>query len=495
MKPLIILLGFMRCEGPEMPYSKRRYLLFILNVVVLWMTRLSVLGALLYSPSGWAGGEPMSGQSAWSDSFGATSISGILLINKNTHDTGCVVGAWEGYLGYLGIEDRSLGHQFQGSAGESPGLDVARVEAGGHPATPLLGGLTMSTSHRSPCKDVSLCKYSNRPIRNCQGIIYCSRAMEEVVARIMKAARWDVSVLITGETGTGKELVARAIQLLSGHKNGPFVAFNIAGLTGSMIEGQLSGHERGAFTGAYCRYVGLLEQAQHGTLLLDEIGDMPLAEQVRLLRVIQEREIRRVGGGVPIQVDFRLICATHHDLVHDIEENKFRKDLFYRIGVYQIKVPPLRERKEDIPELVEHFSRKFSEKHAIGMPQFSPEAMEFLVAHPWPGNVRELENAVEASIVESDGGEVFPAHVEAVIIKRTPATTSGKRKGYAPELTREILLKALIEENGNISTASRKLGLARQRIYEQLDEFNLRKTVHDLRTDSPDSPTDTFPTS
>ncbi len=241
-----------------------------------------------------------------------------------------------------------------------------------------------------------------------QGLIGKSAAMRSVVARIRAVASSSSTVLIVGESGTGKELVARAIHDLSPRKNRPFVAINCGAIAESLLESEMFGHVKGAFTDARQARAGVIEQAHQGTLLLDEIGEMPLSMQVKLLRVIQERRVRRVGGADETPVDVRIIAATHRDLMQMVREGSFREDLYYRIDVIQVPIPPLRERLDDIPLLVAEFSARLFRQGGVPRRAFSPAAMVAFMRHPWPGNVRELENVVERSLTLASGDHVGP---------------------------------------------------------------------------------------
>ena len=231
-----------------------------------------------------------------------------------------------------------------------------------------------------------------------------SPAMQEIYRILARLMGTDLTVTIVGESGTGKELVARALHNLGKRRNGPFIAINMAAIPRELIESELFGHEKGAFTGATARSMGRFEQAQGGTLFLDEIGDMPIDAQTRLLRVLQEGEFTAVGGRVPIRADVRIVAATHHDLRHLIRQGLFREDLFYRVNVAPIRLPPLRERTTDIPALVRHFSA-LAVREGLPMKQYDEAAMKRLYAYRWPGNVRELEN-----LVRRLGGSLFPGN-------------------------------------------------------------------------------------
>ena len=247
-----------------------------------------------------------------------------------------------------------------------------------------------------------------RRLQHITGLIGESDAMREVMVQVEQMAPVSSTVLIEGESGTGKELVARAIKMLSPRRNKPFIAENVGALPETLLESELFGHEKGAFTGAAERRLGRFELADSGTLFLDEIGEVPVSTQVKLLRVLEEREFMRVGGVQPIQVDVRVIAATNQPLRELVDEGRFRADLFYRLNVLRIYLPPLRERREDIPLLVRRFIQDYSAQHDRPFHGISAEAMQLLTEYPWPGNVRELRNLVESMVVLSPGHEIQP---------------------------------------------------------------------------------------
>src|SRR5262249_50654140 len=247
-----------------------------------------------------------------------------------------------------------------------------------------------------------------RRLQQLTGLIGESDAMREVMVQVEQMAPVSSTVLIEGESGTGKELVARAIKMLSQRRNKPFIAENVGALPESLLESELFGHEKGAFTGAAERRLGRFELADGGTLFLDEIGEIPLSTQVKLLRVLEEREFMRVGGAAPIKVDVRVIAATNQPLRELVDEGRFRADLFYRLNVLRIHLPPLRDRREDIPLLVRRFIQEYSAQHDRPFHGISAEAMQLLTEYAWPGNVRELRNLVESMVVLSPGHEIQP---------------------------------------------------------------------------------------
>jgi DNA-binding NtrC family response regulator len=280
----------------------------------------------------------------------------------------------------------------------------------------------------------------------------------------------DATVLITGESGTGKELVARAIHAQSPRRFNPLVAIHCGALTETLLESELFGHEKGAFTGAQYRKKGKFEIAEGGTVFLDEIGDISLKTQTDLLRVLQEREITRVGGNQPIKVDFRCIAATNKALEALIEDGRFRPDLYYRLNVFRLEVPALRERKEDIPLLVDHFVRKFSQAMNKRIVRVAPAAMALLQQYDWPGNVRELENAVERAMVVAQEPEIreedFTLKLHAAA-EGTPQTLE--------EVERLHILKVLEECGGNQTRAAEKLDIDRVTLYNKLKKYGWKK--------------------
>src|ERR1700730_8032294 len=239
-------------------------------------------------------------------------------------------------------------------------------------------------------------------------------AMREVYKAIGRVAAQNVPVLVTGESGTGKELVARAIYQHSSRAKAPFLALNCAAIPEQLLESELFGHEKGAFTGATSQRVGKFEQVSGGTILLDEIGDMPLPLQAKMLRLLQEQAFERVGGNETVRTDVRLIAATHHDLKADSAEGKFRSDLFYRLSVFTIHLPPLRERGDDLPMLVRHYTRRFSRELGRDVSEVAPETIERLCSHSWPGNIRELQSVLKQSLLQANGVVLLPAFLPAL---------------------------------------------------------------------------------
>ncbi len=308
-----------------------------------------------------------------------------------------------------------------------------------------------------------------------------SDVMQSVFQQIAELARYDTTVMIEGETGTGKELVARAIHFSSHRAGKPFIAVNCAGLTESILASQLFGHKKGAFTGAVSDHVGYFEAADGGTLFLDEIGDIPPVVQTMLLRVVQEREIVRVGESMPRRIDVRLLSATNHNLTQAVADGQFRSDLLYRIRVARISLPPLRNRREDIPLLASSFLRQFVAKTGKAVEGFSPEARSAFVTYGWPGNVRELQNAVEAAAISCRGATVQVSDLPPELAAPTPASFDSRTAAADTTLTPGTLgatiseddrIEAAIEKaGGNRAKAARILGISRATLYRRLSSM------------------------
>jgi two-component system, NtrC family, nitrogen regulation response regulator NtrX len=316
----------------------------------------------------------------------------------------------------------------------------------------------------------------NRELRARLGrheIVWKSEPMRRVMAQVERVAAGESRVCILGESGTGKELVARAVHEKSARRSGPFVAVNCAAVPGELIESELFGHEKGAFTGAAARHAGKFEQADKGTLFLDEIGDMPAVMQAKLLRVLEEGEIERVGGSGAQRVDVRVVTATHRNLEELSKAGTFRQDLYHRIYVFPIVLPPLRERKDDIAALVDHFSRSISEINGWKPKAFAPDAVEALERHAWPGNVRELRNAVERLLLLSDG-EVDLATVRAVLPHAgSTARPSGTLAVRMDAFERETIQAELARAHNNMTEAARALGLERSHLYKKCAQLGI----------------------
>ncbi|HET6203955.1 MAG TPA: sigma-54 dependent transcriptional regulator [Planctomycetota bacterium] len=302
-----------------------------------------------------------------------------------------------------------------------------------------------------------------------------SPAMEKVLDTVAQVAPTNATVLVLGETGTGKELVARAIHRHSPRREGRFVAVNAAGLAETLIESELFGHEKGAFTGAVASKQGWIEVADGGTLLLDEIGDMPLSTQAKLLRVLEQKALVRVGATTPIRVDVRFVAATNLDLERKIEKGEFRKDLFFRLAVVKIQLPALRERPEDVPLLLDHFLRVFTAEHGRKPPAVDPAARTALQRYSWPGNVRELRNVVESLIATRGGKGIRIEDLPAPIADRPPEEAAGHANWLAgrplAELEREAIRSTLQLVRGNRQQCAAMLGIGERTLYRKLKEY------------------------
>ncbi len=357
-------------------------------------------------------------------------------------------------------------------------------------------------------------------------IVGASARMQRIFRLVRKVARTDSTVLLTGESGTGKELIARSLHLQSRRAAGPFVAVNVGALPESLIESELFGHVRGAFTGATEDRPGLIEAADRGTLFLDEIGDMPAATQVKLLRTLESSEVRRVGDNATRLVDIRVIAATHRDLQREVADGRFREDLFYRLNVVQIDLPPLRERREDIGLLASYFLERLSARAGRPGLAFSPEATQRLERYDYPGNVRELENAIEHAVAVAEGAVIRPADLPAAIRSPRllpegtgegtgrpahPAESVGAMRGEAgaaarlrehgerrergdqrehvehgdarqswslADVEKEHISLVLARHRGNATSAARQLGISRTTLWRKLREYGLRRTDH-----------------
>ena len=316
-------------------------------------------------------------------------------------------------------------------------------------------------------------------------VVGTGTAMRELSRQVERVVESDVAVCLLGESGTGKELVARAIHRGGPRRSGPFVAINCAAIPASLQESELFGHERGAFTGAIQNRLGCFERARGGTLLLDEVGEMSPATQAVLLRTLQERTVRRVGGSQEIPVDVRIVCATHRDLRGEVDAGRFREDLYFRLVVYPIHLPPLRDRVEDIPMLVVHFLDKLRARAPHAIRGFSAEALDALARHPWPGNVRELENVIHRSVLACRGEEIALADLPPDLRSlaptgvRAPAESSedllGEDEQVVPlrELEQRAIRKALRLTRGSVGRAAKLLGIGRATLYRRLAELDL----------------------
>jgi transcriptional regulator with PAS, ATPase and Fis domain len=308
------------------------------------------------------------------------------------------------------------------------------------------------------------------------GILGKSPAMVQVFDLISSAAQSEAPVIIYGESGTGKELLASAIHKLGPRRKGPFIKVNCAALSESLLESELFGHVKGAFTGADRTRVGRFEAANGGDIFLDEIGDLPLSTQVKLLRVLQEKEIEKVGDHRPISIDVRILAATNQDLSTLMEESRFREDLYYRISVIPIHLPPLRERREDIPLLMDAFINRIHLKADKPISGMSSEALDLLYSYDWPGNVRELINVIEYSFVLCHEGEVMPDHLPAKVTGKQPRVTPRRRavKKQTDDAERKRILEALAATGGNQSKAAEILGISRVTLWKRLKAFDIQ---------------------
>jgi DNA-binding NtrC family response regulator len=322
----------------------------------------------------------------------------------------------------------------------------------------------------------------NRDLRNRVGkheIVWKGDAMRRVMAQIERVAASEARVCIYGETGTGKELAARTLHEKSARRAGPFVTLNCAAVPAELIESELFGHEKGSFTGAAQRHIGKFEQAHRGTLFLDEIGDMPLSMQAKLLRVLEEGEVERVGGDKSIPVDVRVLVATHRNLEDLVKEGKFRQDLFHRVYVFPLVLPPLRQRKEDIPVLLEHFASQVCSQNGWKPVPFTADAVEALQRYSWPGNVREMRNVVERLLLLSTSGEVDRATVELALpeaLSGVPTSVelgSGPLAGRVAQYEREAILAELQRQGHHITNTAKALGLERSHLYKKCQALGI----------------------
>ncbi|MBJ9260590.1 sigma-54-dependent response regulator transcription factor ZraR [Citrobacter amalonaticus] len=300
------------------------------------------------------------------------------------------------------------------------------------------------------------------------GMVGKSPAMQQLLSEIAMVAPSDATVLIHGDSGTGKELVARALHASSARSDKPLVTLNCAALNESLLESELFGHEKGAFTGADKRREGRFVEADGGTLFLDEIGDISPMMQVRLLRAIQEREVQRVGSNQTISVDVRLIAATHRDLAEEVKVGRFRQDLYYRLNVVTIETPALRQRREDIPLLADHFRQRFAERNRKAVKGFTPRAMDLLIHYDWPGNIRELENAIERSVVLLTGEYISERELPLAIASQPLPHMTEQTIQPLVEVEKEVILAALEKTGGNKTEAARQLGITRKTLLAKL---------------------------
>jgi two-component system, NtrC family, nitrogen regulation response regulator NtrX len=315
-------------------------------------------------------------------------------------------------------------------------------------------------------------------------IIWASSVMRELMAQVEQVAAGETRVCIRGETGTGKELIARALHEKSPRRGGSFVSLNCAAIPAELLESELFGHEKGSFTGAAGRHIGKFEQANGGTLFLDEIGDMPVAMQAKLLRALEEGEIERVGGDKPLNVDVRIIVATHRNLEEQVRAGNFREDLYHRVYVFPIVLPPLRERREDIRVLAEHFARLLAEQNGWKPKSFLREAIEELEHYSWPGNVRELRNVVERALLLNTSDSVAGAVVQRALPQTPHALAAGGNGSFAGDFDgplagrveafeRETLLAELKRHHHHMTNTARALGLERSHLYKKCQQLGI----------------------
>jgi formate hydrogenlyase transcriptional activator len=311
--------------------------------------------------------------------------------------------------------------------------------------------------------------------RRFEQIIGSSPALESVLEQVERVAPTDSTVLVQGETGTGKELIARAIHNLSSRCGRPFIKLNCAAIPFDLLESELFGHEKGAFTGAIAQKIGRFELADKGTLFLDEVGDIPLPLQPKLLRVLQEQEFERLGSGRTHQVDVRLVAATHRNLVEMVKRNEFRSDLYYRLNVFPVPLPPLRARREDIPALVEHFVEIYARRMGRQIDQISPETMSELTSYPWPGNIRELQNFIERSVILSSGN-ILESPLASL---RNAAEAQSLGPITMEDAERDHIRKTLEQTRWVVSGpngAAARLGIKRSTLYFRMQKLGISRT-------------------
>jgi two-component system response regulator HydG len=339
--------------------------------------------------------------------------------------------------------------------------------------------LDRSLEHMALAREIKTLKELVSPDAVLGSIIGNSHVMRDLIVMVKTVSSTEATILISGESGTGKELIARAIHANSLRKDGPLVTVNCAALTDTLLESELFGHEKGAFTGAEKRRDGRFIQAQQGTIFLDEVGEIPLHMQAKLLRAIQEREIQRVGSDATIKVDVRILAATNRDLLADVKEGKFREDLYYRLNVVNLRVPSLAERKEDIPLLAQHFLERFTQKNRKILKGFTPGAMDLLIRYSWPGNVRELENAVERAVIMCVGDYISERELPPILPQQVQADNSDELNltimGGMPldEIEKSAIKKTLEETGGNKSEAARILNITRTTLNNKIKKYDI----------------------
>jgi two-component system nitrogen regulation response regulator NtrX len=317
------------------------------------------------------------------------------------------------------------------------------------------------------------------------GIVFTGEKMRKLLAQVERVAASETRVCILGETGTGKELIARTVHEKSQRRSGPYVTLNCAAVPAELIESELFGHEKGSFTGAASRHIGKFEQAHEGTLFLDEIGDMPLTMQAKLLRVLEQGEVERIGGDKPIKVSVRVVVATHRKLEEQVKQGHFRQDLFHRIFVFPIVLPPLRERPEDIPALAAHFAAQIVKQNGWKDITFSPEALQALQAHAWPGNIRELRNVVERLLLFAEDDIITPATVHAALPMQSSGEPGAAFSGTGTlaervdQVERQIILEEIKRNHQNVTNTAKALGLERSHLYKKCQQLGI--DLKDLR--------------
>src|SRR6476469_5840032 len=325
-------------------------------------------------------------------------------------------------------------------------------------------------------------KQENQQLRRqlgSDGLVFTGEKMRRLMTQVERVAASESRVCILGETGTGKELIAHTIHEKSNRRDGPYVTLNCAAVPAELIESELFGHEKGSFTGAASRHVGKFEQAHGGTLFLDEIGDMPLAMQAKLLRVLEQGEVERIGGDKPVKVNVRVVVATHRNLEEQVKQGAFRQDLFHRIYVFPVALPPLRERPEDIPALAAHFAAQIVKQNNWKEITFTPEALQALQAHSWPGNIRELRNVVERLLLFAEGDTVTPATVQTAL--PSPGASgggvafsgTGTLAERVEQVERQMILEEIKRHNQNITNTAKALGLERSHLYKKCQQLGI----------------------
>jgi DNA-binding NtrC family response regulator len=313
------------------------------------------------------------------------------------------------------------------------------------------------------------------------GVVFTGEKMRKLMAQVDRVASSETRVCIYGETGTGKELIARAIHEKSQRREGPYVTLNCAAVPAELIESELFGHEKGSFTGAAGRHVGKFEQAHDGTLFLDEIGDMPLPMQAKLLRVLEQGEVERIGGDKPVKVNVRVVVATHRNLEEQVHQGAFRQDLFHRIFVFPIALPPLRERPEDVPALAQHFAAMIAKQNGWKEVSFGEDAIQALEAYAWPGNIRELRNVIERVLLYVDSDAVTAATVSAALpstrVQSVPDGSSiaatGPLSQRVEQFERQVILEEIKRNNHHITNTAKALGLERSHLYKKCQQLGI----------------------